>query len=209
MFNAVYSESISSSLDGGGIELNVVQEETLAAALQQLGTLAALRGGADQIAPEIAEVTAQIPGLDPTVIQDAVQNAVDAALAAASGVEGWRQAPELVPDTPTLVGAIHETVLDLGLPEEYLMLAQSESFHTLIQLASQGQVNSVRGDMLGIGGLSEETYAELGPELAWEKVKNSAEGQMEALLKYIAIRHSGDPRAALEAYRRGDWGKFG
>lgn len=103
--------------------------------------------------------------------------------------------------------AIYQSALPRMGEENAAIIANSPSFHQLINVASKGKAGRSKGATLrGIGALSERAYEEMGYN--YEEIKGDTQAELEALVDYVINNYGGDPAAALEDYANSkSWGR--
>jgi hypothetical protein len=135
-------------------------------------------------------------GADPVKLKQALEQAEGRAAITANQAQNWDSNNRFTPGSPALVYGIFNTALELGWPAEIAaQWANSATLHQLIKQQSGGRVGASSGaTMRGIGGLSEESYRQLG--INYEEIEGDVHEELKALLLYVQGVY-GDPRAAL------------
>lgn len=144
-------------------------------------------------------VATYMPGVNPETVIDELRKSRATGLATMEEVENVWETQRFTPGSRGMATALFQVISeDIGDPEIANQLANSPSFHMLIQVGSGGRVGAQRGaTMSGLGGLSERQYRNLGYDP--EEVKGNAQMELRALWDFIRTEFGGDPAAALAA----------
>ena len=202
----MFYNTLAQELDAGtsalGVNLTPPQAEGV---VKMFEAWSALMPG-DPGRAAIEQQIGQLLKIDPARANGLLMDADRAATAVFNEVSNLGDRTSFTPGSPAMVSLLYQGGLQGNVPPELAdQFANSSSMQELINMQSKGKVNASRGgNMLGLGGLSRETYKALGYE--WDEIKEDPIAQAAALMAYV-VQAYGDPAYALQQYM--NTGEFG
>lgn len=154
------------------------------------------------------DMTAKRFGLDPTEFKNNAIRARRAAQRIKQEIDNLGSAKRIEPGSHAAAYAIFQEAAPRLGEDAAQALANSPAMHRIIGVGSGGKVGAQKGgSIVGIGGLSRETYEAMG--IDYDTIKGDLSAELGALIDYLIVAYGGDPVAALMDMRDSKvWGRM-